>query len=526
MTKTNALPRPVGASVLSILAIALTALALPASSLAAPPEDSGPPLVVSPPALSFEKTTVGNQSPSREVDLYNEGEEEAPIDKIAIEGDDAAAFNLNSSSCGTIYQNQRCGLWFAFMPGSAGEKHATAVITFKNGRPAQSFAISGTAVEPQLTFSPASYDFGLQRVYENRNAHLQLTNSGEASVQVNNFEMLGGSGSFWTGNTDCWSHSLQPGESCNVEVNFSAQDALVYTAELRATANGYGFVAALSGEGGRAIVEANPNPADFGAVTVGAKGEAQTITLTNSGNIPAGFFIGIVAGGDAGSFQLVSENCSGELQPSASCSARVRFAPLEAGAKMARLAFFGDSDAGAQIMLMGEGVAPSVTLAPSAFDFGAQATGSRSDGQAFAVRNDGTTPLDLSGVSIVGTDLDQFALAGDECTGEALAPGAECLVRVRFVPDSAGAKTARLRVGSDAGAFLATLTGAGEDVVASTDGHRDGAFGHPGPPSPPPRLWRQGRHRRFVHGETLSAGKLARPRRVQVRAGAVPRQPR
>ena len=250
MTKTNALPRPVGTTVLFLIAIALAALALPASSLAAPAEGSGLPLVVTPSPVGFEKTTVGNQSQGVGVDLFNEGEEEAPVDKIAIEGEDAAAFNLNNSGCGTIFQNQHCGLWLTFAPSSAGEKHAVVVITFNNGRPAESFELVGTAVEPQLTFSPSSYDFGLQRVYENRNTNLQLTNSGEATVQLNNLEVLGGNSSFWTGNSNCWGLSLQPGQSCYVEVTFSPQDALVYSAELRAAVNGFGFTAALSGRAG------------------------------------------------------------------------------------------------------------------------------------------------------------------------------------------------------------------------------------------------------------------------------------
>jgi hypothetical protein len=506
-------------------AIVLAALVLPASSLAAPPEGGGLPLIVSPPALSFETTTVGNQAPSKDVDLYNEGEEEAPIDKIATEGEDAAAFNLTTNSCGgPVFPFQHCYFSLTFMPSSPGEKNATAVITFKDGRPAQSFSISGTAVEPQLTFSPPNYDFGLQRVYESRNAQLQVINSGEAAVRLDNFEIAGGSGAFWTGNSSCWGQSLQPGQSCNVEVNFNAQEAIAYDAELRATANGYGFTAALGGEGGRAVIETSPNPVDFGALTVGASGQAQTITVTNSGNIAAGFFIGIVAGGDSASFQLLSENCTGaELMPSSSCTAQVRFRPQDAGAKAAYLAFFGDNDGGAMVGLKGEGVAAAATLVPADFDFGTQPVGGRSAPHDFLVRNDGATALDLGGAGIVGADLDQFALAGDECTGETLAPGTGCLVRVRFAPESAGAKTAKLRIASEGGAFVATLagTGTGEGVVAGADGRREGAFGHPGPP--PPRPWRQGRHRRFVRGETLSAAKLQRPRRAQVRASTVPR---
>src|SRR5215208_8042001 len=162
------------------------------------------------------------------------------------------AFNVTSSGCGAIYQYQHCGLWIAFMPNSAGEKHATAHIVFKNGRPEETFELSGAAVEPRLTFTPSGYDFGLHRVYENVSTYIQVTNSGEALAQPNNFEISGDSDSLWTGNSDCWSHSLAPGESCSIQVNFNPPDADRYEAELRASVNGYAFSTALSGEGGRA----------------------------------------------------------------------------------------------------------------------------------------------------------------------------------------------------------------------------------------------------------------------------------
>lgn len=526
MTKIDALPRPAGATVLYLLAIALAALVLPASSLAAPlPEGSDPVLTIAPSPAVVTTTTVNNQSPPVDFVLRNESGEEAAVEKVFLEGEDAAEFSFAGSNCGNLQSGNQCSASVGFKPSSLGERKTTLHVSFAGGRPEQSFEVSGASVEPRLTFSPASYDFGLQRVYESRSSHFQLTNGGEASVQVNNFDVAGGSGSFWTNNnSDCWGHSLlAPGESCWIEVYFSPQDGLEYEAELRAISSGYAFTALLSGQGGRAVIDASPNPAEFGGVTVGAESEVRTITVTNSGNIPAGFFIGIVAGGDSGSFQLVDENCTGaELMPASSCTAHVRFRPQDAGAKAAYMAFFGDNDGGAMVGLKGEGVAPAVTLAPSAFDFGVQAAGSKSTAHDFVVRNDGTTPLELGDVTIVGADLDQFALAGDECTGETLAPGAECLVRARFAPDSAGAKTAKLRIAGGAGTFVATLAGTGEGVLASADGHRDGAFGQSGPP-PPPRPWRRGRHRRFVRGETIRAGKLERPRRVHVRAGTVQR---
>jgi len=507
---------------IAVSAFVLALLAAPASSLA----DSGPPLVISPPSLGFEKTTVGNQAPSKEVDLFNEVAEEAAIDKIAIEGEDAAAFNLMTNNCGAVYGFQHCGLWLAFMPSSPGEKQALGVITFKDGRPAQSFAISGTAVEPQLAFSPSSHDFGIQRVNRGEgSSYFQVTNVGEAMTQLGSIGIGGADrDNFWTNGGDCWGgRQMQVGESCGIQVGFNPWDAVSYAAELQIQANGSNFAAALAGFGGRAQVEAAANPPDFGAVTVGAMGPAETILFTNHGNLPGNFFIGIVAGGDAGSFRLLDENCSlAPVPPAGTCAAHVRFAPQGTGPKLARLALFGDDDGGAMVLLGGEGVAPALTLLPAGHDFGAQAAGTRSSAHAFALRNDGEAPLTLDAATIVGADLDQFALAGDECAGETLAPGAECLVRIRFAPDSAGAKAAKLRVGSEAGAFLATLAGTGEGVLASADGPRDGAFHHPGP-SPPPRLWRQGRTRRFVRGESISAGWLARPHRVKVRASSAPR---
>jgi hypothetical protein len=162
-------------------------------------------------------------------------------------------------------------------------------------------------------------------------------------------------------------------------------------------------------------------------------------------------------------------------------------------------------------------VAPAATLVPAAFDFGDQAAGSRSAGRDFAVRNEGAAPLDLGATALVGADLDQFALAGDDCSGETLAPGEECLIRVRFAPDSNGAKTARLRVGGDSGPFVATLagTGTGTGADAAAGEQPNGAFAHPGPP---PRPWRQGRpHRRFVRGEAIGVGRAERSRRAHKR---------
>lgn len=455
MPKTIAMPRLIGATALALSF--LFALILPAPVVAAP---EGPEqLTFSPSPVSFPTTTVGYQSPAQDLVVTNEGEAEASVESVSIEGDDASQFSFGGSSCnGTLYPGQHCTLSIGFVPSSVGDKQATAVVRYDG---TQSEAVlSGSSVPPQLEFAPSGHDFGVQWVHSGADSWLQLTNVGEAAVQVSNLDILGDSNAFGTGSSDCWGRWLQPGESCAVQIWFNPQDTIGYSAQLRASSNAYSFTADLEGAGGRAILETAANPVAFGSAPVGGAGSTRAITMVNSGNLPGAFFIAVIAGGDAGSFELIDESCSGApVMPGASCTVNVRFGPRSAGAKSARLALFGEGDGGTMVMLSGEGIAPLATLSPSAMDFGRQAVGTRSSGRYLTVANDGSAPLELDGVTIVGADLDQFRLASDACTGAVLDPGGECLLRVRFAPDSAGAMAAALRITGDAGPLTASLSG-------------------------------------------------------------------
>ncbi len=284
-----------------------------------------------------------------------------------------------------------------------------------------------------------------------------------APVQVNSIDIVGpDSGNFWTGFSNCWGTTLQPNDTCTVQVNFGPNSPVDYSAQLRVSVNGYQFTADLTGKGGQANVVGSPNPADFGTATTGQQGLTQTVTLTNIGDLPTGFFVAVVSGGDVASFKLLHENCTGHpLDPAASCTAQVRFQPDSSGPKEAQLSFFGDQDGGAQVNLTGTGLPPQASLTPASHDFGRQAVDSTSKGQTFEVSNDGDGAMRLSGASIVGTDADQYRLAGDDCTDVTLASGERCAVQVRFAPDSRGQATARLRITGDGGSLNSSLAGAG-----------------------------------------------------------------
>lgn len=226
-------------------------------------------------------------------------------------------------------------------------------------RPAAGLAAPVEPAEPpQLAFQPGSYDFGLQPVNNGSGqANLQLRNVGTEPVQVNSVEIPGGSEVFWF-DTNCNGIWLQPNDACFVQAYFSPRDATEYATQLRANSGSYSFSADLTGTGGRAILAPASYSTDFGVAKVGS-GVTHEIAVSNTGNMPGGAFIAVIAGGAVGSFQLLDENCTGvELVPAATCTLQVRFQPLSEGVKKATLGLFGDSDGGAQIILTGVGSAP------------------------------------------------------------------------------------------------------------------------------------------------------------------------
>jgi len=215
---------------------------------------------------------------------------------------------------------------------------------------------------PQLAFEPESYDFGLQEANRsNAETTIQLRNVGAVAAPVFSVDIVGSdSWAFSNDGSNCFGHSLEPGESCSVRVYFHPQDAVPYSAQLRASSEGgASSTVALAGEGGRPILAAATDPTNFGSVPVGSPAVVKSIDVTNKGNMPGGAFIAVISGGAVGSFHLLDENCTGfMLSPAATCNLLVSFEPIGTGAKTARLFLVGDGDGGTQIALTGIGLDP------------------------------------------------------------------------------------------------------------------------------------------------------------------------
>lgn len=323
---------------------------------------AGPALSISPSPVSLEKTTVGEESSPVSVEVQNTGDAGGSIETTALEGADSADFKLGGSDCGWVEPGQRCTVSVRFAPGSAGNKATTLAVRVKEG-PEATAEVSGSAVAPQLVFSPAGLDFGIQRLNQGGSQGMQVTNGGEAGVRIGWVGTEGkDSGNFWVSYNDCWNGRwLSPGESCGLQVSFNPWNIQLYEALVTVSADNAQFSAPLTGIGGESLLAPETNPVEFGTATVGGEGEVRTILLRNEGNLDGGYFIAVIAGGDVGSFELIDESCTGEeIAPGATCVAHVRFDPVSVGPKVARLAMFGDG-AGAMVFLRGSGEPAAAT---------------------------------------------------------------------------------------------------------------------------------------------------------------------
>jgi hypothetical protein len=214
---------------------------------------------------------------------------------------------------------------------------------------------------PQLAIEPDHYDFGLQPLnWGSRETNFTLRNVGSEAFQVGSPQIVGpGQEAFWADYSPCYGSNLQPGESCSVRVYFGPHDAVEYSAQFRVSVGSYSFSANLTGTGGRATFTPDSNPTDFGVAKVGSAGVTREIQVTNTGNMPGGMFIAVIAGGAIGSFQILDENCTGvELVPAATCTLQVRFQPASEGVKKATLGLFGEGEGPTPIVLTGVGTVP------------------------------------------------------------------------------------------------------------------------------------------------------------------------
>jgi hypothetical protein len=105
-------------------------------------------------------------------------------------------------------------------------------------------------------------------------------------------------------------------------------------------------------------------------------------------------------------------------------------------------------------------------LRPVAINFSTQMVGGIAAEQVATLANAGGAVLQISGVSISGTNADDFSISSNSC-GTSVAAYASCPIVVAFSPKATGPRSATLAISDNAtgGVQVVKLTGIGQDFV-------------------------------------------------------------
>jgi hypothetical protein len=113
------------------------------------------------------------------------------------------------------------------------------------------------------------------------------------------------------------------------------------------------------------------------------------------------------------------------------------------------------------------GLGPVVNLSPSSYNFGNQPIGTTSSAASITLTNPGNATLNITSVTIAGTNSGDFAET-NTC-GSSVAVGASCTLSVTFTPTVVGSETATLTISDNASPATQTvsLTGTGTGPLVS-----------------------------------------------------------
>src|SRR2546422_10943 len=215
-----------------------------------------------------------------------------------------------------------------------------------------------------------------------------------------------------------------------------------------------------------------PTNLAFGTQRLSTTSPVQTVTLTNSGTATLSITSIVLAGLNPGDFAIAAGNTcptgAGSVAPGASCTISISFTPAATGARTATVTITDDAAGSPQLVsLVGMGIAPAVTLAPTNLAFGTQRLFSSMIPQPPRSTLCASATLFLSSIVLAGLNPGDFAIAaGTTCTnGATVVVGASCLVNLTFTPTAYSARTATVTITDDAPGSPRSVSLAGTGIV-------------------------------------------------------------
>jgi hypothetical protein len=287
------------------------------------------------------------------------------------------------------------------------------------------------------SISPASLDFGNQTVdIASAPKDVTLTNTGNIDLTITSIAITGADGGDFSQDNNCPS-SLGPNHSCKINVVFTPTTTGKRTAALQIADNAPGSPqkVSLSGVGVLPATSFSPTSLTFPVQLVFTDSKPQSVTLTNTG-------LGVLLISKitvTGQFSQKND-CPSQLKPNDKCTIQVTFDPQTKGIQNGSINV-ADNAPGSPQQVPLTGTCTYIQLAPAKVNFGTQPVGTKSLPKKITLTNKGDAAVNISSITITGTDAGDFAETNN--CGHQVASGASCFIKVTFKPLEKGETRSR-----------------------------------------------------------------------------------
>jgi hypothetical protein len=373
--------------------------------------------------------------------------------QMQITGPDANDFSFDPSSTVSFISSVgcdiSCNIPIYFTPSSLGSHTATLTTTFGTatltgtGSPAgPSFVLSGNIPNPIYQvygpYGPGVTLYPMQVI---------VTNNGSTPLNLS-AAMTGANASQYILANECPT-TLAVASLCALQITFAPNQYGSLPSDLKVTdsTSGINQTMTFMGFGQYPGPSVSPQSITFGNLQIGSVSAITSTTITAPDDHP------VTVSGLSPGFGVTTTSCS-----ATPCQIGITFTPTATGT-VSGIITLQDvvTKNSSSVYVGGTGGVPAVLLSPSMLTFSTRNTGSTSIAQVVALTNSGNAPLNISTISIAGTNTADF-VQSNNCSSP-IAVGAICTLSISFAPSDVGDLSAAVQILSNAPPATIELTG-------------------------------------------------------------------
>lgn len=327
-----------------------------------------------------------------------------------------------------------------FAPTAPGDVSGGITLTSTPCNGSHTVSLRGTGDAAVSSLSPVSIAFGEQRVGSSSlPMRVTLRATGTADLNIASFAVTGPFSALGLPPRA----TLRPNQQLAFDVVFSPSQPGVATGSLILQTDAYSgdTALALSGQGVTAILSPSMATLSFGSQRL-MTSASQTVFLQNTGTGP----VTLQDMSAPAPFSVSGPSLPRLVNPHETLSFQVTFTPDQLGNVSRTLTWVSDaSNTPHLVSLEGAGTYASLTVMPTALEFGSQRVETSSPAQTVVLSNEGPASLHLTGLTI----SPPFSASGFS-PPVTLEPGGKFSLQVIFAPTVSGNASGNLTLASDA----------------------------------------------------------------------------